>query len=216
MRIDVWSDVICPWCWLGNARLDKALAAFAHAGEVSVVFRSFELDARSSKDLDIPTNDMLAKKYGFGPAQIDAMHERLHGLGMADGIEFRFERARTSNTFEAHQLIHLAGASGEQKAMAGRLFRAQFNEGVRIGDRKELVRLAVEVGLDAAEVEAALDEQRFAPAVRADEDDARTLGISGVPFFLVDGELAVSGAQSVEVLGELLAEAWSKRAPTAQ
>jgi len=99
--------------------------------------------------------------------------------------------------------------------MAQRLFVAQFHEGVRIGDTKELVRLAVEVGLDAAEVEAALDEQRFAPAVRADEEDARTLGISGVPFFLVDGELAVSGAQSVEVLGELLVEAWSKSAAIA-
>jgi predicted DsbA family dithiol-disulfide isomerase len=215
MRIDVWSDVICPWCWLGNARLEKALSAFPHRENVELVFRSFELDPRSSKDLDIPTNEMLGKKYGFGPAQIDAMHERLHGLGMADGIEFRFERARTSNTFEAHQLIHLASAKGKQKEMAQRLFVAQFHEGVRIGDTKELVRLAVEVGLDAAEVEAALDEQRFAPAVRADEEDARTLGISGVPFFLVDGELAVSGAQSVEVLGELLVEAWSKSAATA-
>jgi predicted DsbA family dithiol-disulfide isomerase len=212
MRIDVWSDVLCPWCWLGNARLDKALAAFPHSAEVELVFRSFELDPRSAKDLDIPTNDMLATKYGFGAAQIDAMHERLHGLGMEDGIDFRFERARTSNSFDAHQLIHLASEQGKQRAMAHRLFLAQFHEGVRIGDRSALVRLATEVGLDAAAVESALDEQRLAHAVRADEAQARELGISGVPFFLVDGALAVSGAQSVEVLGELLTEGWTKQA----
>jgi predicted DsbA family dithiol-disulfide isomerase len=211
MRVDVWSDVICPWCWLGNARLEKALASFPHREEVELVFRSFELDPRSSVDLDIPTNEMLAKKYGFGPAQIEAMHERLHGLGMEDGIDFRFALARTSNTFEAHQVIHLAGEHGKQKAMADRVFRAQFNEGVRIGNRAELVRLASEVGLDATATESALSDQRLAAAVRADEAQARELGISGVPFFLVDGSVAVSGAQSVEVLGQLLTEAWTQK-----
>ncbi len=212
MRLDVWSDVVCPWCWLGNARLEKALAAFPQRDQVEVVFRSFELDPRADATLDIPTNEMLAKKYGFGPAQIAAMHEKLHDLGVADGIEFRFERARTSNTFDAHQLIHLANKHGKQKVMTDRLFRAQFNEGVRIGDRKELVRLGAEIGLDAGEVEAALGDQRYAAAVRSDESDARQLQISGVPFFLVDLELAVSGAQSVETLGELLAEAQAKKA----
>jgi predicted DsbA family dithiol-disulfide isomerase len=212
MRVDVWSDVVCPWCWLGNARLDKALAAFPHREQVEVVFRSFELDPRASKELDIPTDEMLSKKYGFGPAQIKAMHERLHGLGMADGIDFRFELARTSNTFEAHQVIHLARASGKGKPMADRLFRAQFHDGVRIGSRAELVRLATEVGLDAPAVESALDEQRFAPAVRSDEEKAKGLGISGVPFFLVEGVPGVSGAQPVETLSQMLEAGWSKTA----
>jgi predicted DsbA family dithiol-disulfide isomerase len=207
MRIDVWSDFVCPWCWLGQARLAKALAAFGHPGEVEVVLRSFELDPRTPKDLDVPTDEMLAKKFGASRAQIDAMHERLRSLGEADGIDFRFERVRTSNTFDAHQLTILAREQGKQPAMARRLFVANFQEGVRVGDRKELVRLATEVGLDAAEAEEALADQRFASAVRDDEGQARALGVSGVPFFLADGELAVSGAQSVDVLRGLLDEA---------
>jgi predicted DsbA family dithiol-disulfide isomerase len=211
MRIDVWSDVVCPWCWLGNVRLQKALAQWPHPGEVEIVQRSFELDPTTPKDLDIPTDEMLAKKFGVGPAQIDAMHERLRALGQADGIEFRFDRARTSNTFDAHQLVHLARVHGKEGAMTDRLFRANFHDGVRVGDRKELVRLAADVGLDAAEAEEALADQRLASAVRGDEDEARAIGISGVPFFLADREFGVSGAQPVEVLARMLDMAWGKR-----
>lgn len=211
MRIHVWSDVVCPWCWLGYARLGKALASFDHRDAVEVVLRSFQLDPRAPKELDIPTDQMLARKFGASRAQIDAMHERLRSLGKADGVDFRFERVRTSNTFDAHQLIVLARAHGKQTAMAERLFVANFQEGVRVGERKELVRLATEVGLDAAEAEGALADQRFASTVRDDEAEARALGVSGVPFFLADGKLAVSGAQSVDVLRGLLAEAWEAR-----
>jgi predicted DsbA family dithiol-disulfide isomerase len=210
MKIDVWSDVVCPWCWLGKARLDSAVAAFPHP--VEVVFRSFELDPRAPKERDVPTHEMLTKKYGLGRAQIDALHQRMHAMGLADGIEFRFDLTRTSNTFEAHEVIHHAHSQGKQKPMVDRLFRAQFHEGVRVGDRAELLRLAAEVGLDRAEVEAALDEQRFTAAVRADEEKAHTLGISGVPFYVVDGVYGVSGAQSVDVLRRVLEEAWSNRA----
>jgi len=214
MRIDVWSDVVCPWCWLGKARLEKALAAFPHGQHVEVVFRSFELDPGAPKERDISTNEMLAKKYGLRPAQIAAMHERIRGMGLADGVEFRFDRTRTSNTFDAHQIIHLASAEGRQKMMLDRLFRAQFYEGVRIGDRGELVRLATESGLERAGVDAALDDQRFAPAVRDDEAQAHALGISGVPFYVVDGRFGVSGAQSVEVLRRVFDEAWARRSIT--
>ena len=212
MKVDVWSDVVCPWCWLGKARLEKAVASLDQADEIEVVFRSFELDPRTPKDLDIPTDEMLAKKFGVGRPQIDAMHERLRSLGRADGVDFRFERARTSNTFDAHQLVHLARArGGKESAMVGRLFRANFQEGVRVGDRKELARLAAEVGLDAAEAEEALADQRYASAVQGDEDEARALGISGVPFVLADREFGVSGAQSVEVLRRMLDMTWVKR-----
>jgi predicted DsbA family dithiol-disulfide isomerase len=213
MRVDVWSDVVCPWCWLGKARLEKALASLDKAGDVEVVFRSFELDPRTPKDLDIPTDEMLAKKFGVARPQIDAMHERLRSLGRADGIDFHFERARTSNTFEAHQLLQLARSQGKQRMMGDRLFRANFEEGVRVGSRPELVRLGTEVGLDGAEVQAALEEERFAPAVREDEAQARAFGITGVPFFLLDGKLAVPGAQSVDVLRQALEQAWDQRAP---
>jgi predicted DsbA family dithiol-disulfide isomerase len=210
VRLDVWSDVVCPWCYLGNARLKKAVAAFEHRDEVEVVFRSFELDPGRPRDLDIPTNDVLVRKFGVPRAQVDAMHGRLRALGLADGIDFQFDQVRTSNTLEAHALTHLARARGVQARMTDRLFSANFSEGVRIGDRKALVRLAADVGLDAAEAEEALADERYAPAVRDDEEQARALGISGVPFFLAERKLAVSGAQSVDVLRGLLDAAWNK------
>ncbi len=211
MRIDVWSDVMCPWCWLGKARLEKALAEHPRRDEVEVVFHSFELDPRTPEDLDISANEMLAKKYGFPRAQIDAMHERIRDMGLEIGIDFRFDRVRTSNTFDAHQVIHLAHERGKQRAMVDRLFEAHFRDGVRVGDRAELVRLAVEVGLDAVEVQAALDERRLAPAVHADEAQARSLGVTGVPFYVFDGTFGVSGAQSVDVLRSVLDRVWAKR-----
>jgi predicted DsbA family dithiol-disulfide isomerase len=211
MRIEVWSDVVCPWCWLGNARLKKAVAAFEHRDEVEVVFRSFELDPKRPKDLDIPTTDVLVRKFGMPRAQIDALHGRLRAWGAADGIDFQFDKVRTSNTFEAHELTHLARVRGVQSKMTERLFRANFSEGVRIGDKEELVRLAGEVGLDAAEAEEVLADGRYASSVRQDEEQARALGISGVPFFLAERKLAVSGAQSVDVLRGMLDAAWDHR-----
>lgn len=212
MQIDVWSDLVCPWCYLGYARLEKALASFAHRDETRVVLRAFELDPRAPRDLDVPTDEALEKKFGIGRAQVDAMHERMRALGRADGIDFRFERVRTSNTFDAHQVVLVARAHGMQAPMVERLFRANFHEGVRIGDRKELARLASEVGVGAGAVEEALVDGRCASAVRDDEAAARELGVSGVPFFLAGGEVAVSGAQSVEVLGRMLEAGWAKRA----
>jgi predicted DsbA family dithiol-disulfide isomerase len=210
MKIEVWSDVVCPWCWLGHARLEKALAAFGGKDEVEVVARSFELDPTVPSDLDLPTDTVLAKKFGVSAAQIDAMHERLRSLGAADGIDYRFPLVRTSNTRDAHEVVHLARLRGKEGAMVARLFRANFTEGVRVGDRKELSRLAGDVGLDPAEVEEALADQRFEAVVRQDEAEARSLGISGVPFFLADRKLAVSGAQSVEVLRQMLEKASSQ------
>ncbi|MGH7438669.1 MAG: DsbA family oxidoreductase [Polyangiaceae bacterium] len=209
MQIDVWSDVVCPWCWLGNARLENALAGFSHGEQVDVVFHSFELDPGEPVDRDIPTDQLLATKFGVGPAQIDAMHDRLRALGRAEGIDYQFQKARTSNTFEAHQILHLAAARGKQPQMVARLFRANFSEGVRVGDRIELVRLGAEVGLEAGEIEEALAERRYEQAVRDDEAEARAHGISGVPFFVADGRLAASGAQSTEVLRALIEKAWS-------
>lgn len=199
-RVEVWSDVICPWCWLGRARLARAVAASPRKAEIEVVFRSFELDPASDRELDIPTNDMLRKKFGMGPAQIDAMHERIASMGKEEGIEFRFDQARTSNTFDAHQLVHLAAEHGKRTEMVDRLFQANFRDGIRVGDRTKLLGLAEDIGLPRAEAESALETQRFAGSVREDEATAKKLGITGVPFFLVDGARGVSGAQSVDVL----------------
>lgn len=207
MRIDVWSDVVCPWCWIGKVRLQKALAGFPAGGSVEVVLRSFQLDPSTPKDLDIPSDEMLARKYRIGPVEVRDIHSRLESLGKAEGIDFRFELGRTANTFDAHQLIHLAKDKGLQMPMADRLFRAQFSEGIRVGDRKALMNLATEVGLDGGEVGASLESQAYAAAVREDEAQARALGITAVPFFLFDGKVGVSGAQPVSVLRRVMEEA---------
>ncbi|MFO0738427.1 MAG: DsbA family oxidoreductase [Labilithrix sp.] len=198
MKIDVWSDVICPWCWLGRARLAKAVAASPRSPEIEIVFRSFELDPGSPKDLDIPTNEMLEKKFNMDKAQIDAMHRRISAMGREEGIDYQFDKARTSNTFDAHRLVHLAAEQGRRTEMVDRLFEANFHDGIRVGDRKNLIALADELGVSGAAE--ALESQRFADAVRADEAEAKQRGVSGVPFFLLDGKRAVAGAQSVDVL----------------
>lgn len=213
MKIDVWSDVVCPWCWIGERRLEAALARFEHRGDVEVVFHSFELDPRAPKDLDTKTTEHLAKKYGLGPAQLAAMLDRVRGLGRAEGLDLKLEETRTANTFDAHRLIHLAAAHGKQRAMVDRLFRAHFTECARVGDRGVLVQAAVAIGLDEAEANDTLASDRFAEAVRADEAKAQSLGISGVPFYLVDGAVGVSGAQSADVLLDVLGKVWA-RSPT--
>jgi len=205
-RIDVWYDVVCPWCWLGKARLDSAVKEVG--GEVEVVSRSFQLDGKADADLDILTTDMLVKKYGMSRAQIDALHQRLVTMGHEVGIEYKFDRVRTSNTFDAHQLVHHARKEGgESKAneLAERLFKANFQDGKRIGTRDVLLAIAAEAGLNEAEVRAALETAAYAENVRADESKARGLGVSGVPFFLINGKVGISGAQTVDVLKKAIA-----------
>jgi predicted DsbA family dithiol-disulfide isomerase len=210
MKIDVWYDVVCPWCWLGKARLDTALAGFDGRDGVEVVTHSFELDPRTPADLDVAGTDMLQQKFGMGRAQIESLHGRIAAMGREVGIEFRFDRVRTANTFDAHQLVHHARATGGEasaNAMVDRLFRANFRDGLRVGSRDVLLGLAKEAGLDEADVRAALDEQRHASLVRADEARAEELGVNGVPFFVFDGKLRVSGAQSVDILRTALERA---------
>jgi len=207
MKIDVWYDVVCPWCWLGKARLDAATKGL---DSVEVVTHAFELDAKAPKDLDISSSELVAKKYGMSPAQLEAAHSRISSMGREVGIEYHFDKVRSSNTFDAHQLVHHArAAGGEEKAndMIDRLFRANFHDGLRVGTRDVLLRIAKEAGLDEADTAAALDAERYGEQVRADEAKARSLGVSGVPFFLVDGKHRVEGAQSVDALRSALQRA---------
>jgi predicted DsbA family dithiol-disulfide isomerase len=210
MKIDVWSDVVCPWCWIGERRLSAALARFEHRDDVEVRFHSFELDPQTPRNLDAKTTEHLAKKYGLGPAQLASMLERVRGLGRAEGLDMKLEETRTANTFDAHRLIHLAAAKGKQRAMVDRLFHAYFTDCARLGDAALLVRSAVAIGLDEAEANDTLASDRFSDDVRADEAQARSLGINGVPFYLVDGAVGVSGAQSADVLLDVLGKVWAK------
>ena len=208
LRIDVWSDIACPWCLVGKRRLEAALAGFPH--EVQIVYRSFELDPRAPRQRDHTSYvERLAAKYRMPTAQAQLMIDRMTRVGHEEGIDFHFERARSGNTFDAHRLLHLALEKGVQPALKERFMRGYFSEGVAIGEPSELVPLAVEVGLAEADVRDVLDSDRYAAAVRRDEQLAAEIGIEGVPFFVMAGRLGVSGAQTPDVLLGALERAWA-------
>lgn len=213
LQVEVWSDIACPWCYVGKRRLEAALATFPHAAEVDVVWRAFELDPSAPRVQPESTSypDRLAKKYRSTSEQAQVMIDRMVATAAQDGLELRFDRIRPGNTFDAHRVIHLAGEHGQRDAMKERCLRAYLTEGEAIGDVDVLERLAVEVGLDRAEVAALLAGDRFAAEVRAEEREARELGISGVPFFVIGRRLGVSGAQPAAVLHGALTQGWSER-----
>ena len=211
MKVEIWSDVVCPWCYVGKRRFERALAAFAHRDSVEVVWRSFELDPAAPVERRGPYADHLAAKYGVPVDRAQEMIDGMTAAAAADGLELRFDRARSGNTFDAHRLIHLAAEVGLQDAVQERLMRATFTEGEPIGDADTLVRLVAEVGLDAERARTVLAEGTYGDAVRADEEQARQLRITGVPFFVVDRTYGVSGAQPVDVLRQVLERAWADR-----
>jgi predicted DsbA family dithiol-disulfide isomerase len=217
MKVEIWSDVVCPWCHIGKRRFEEALSRFPHRDEVVVQWKSFELDPGSTSSSASEPADAsgyarrLASKYSTTQAAGERMLASMTAAAAAEGLDFRFDRAVMSNTFDAHQVIHLAAEYGIQDRVKERLLRAYFSEGEAIGDRDVLVRLAAEAGLCADEVRAALVEQRFASDVRADEAEATALGIRGVPFFVVDQQYGMSGAQPVEQLVEVLQRAWAEK-----
>ena len=220
MQVEVWSDVVCPWCYIGKRRLEEALARFPHAEEVEVVWRAFELDpSASSAKAGGPAREAgdyarrLAAKYGTSVEQGQSMVDTMTSAAAADGVEMRFDLAVAANTLDAHQVLHLAADRGVQDAAEERLMRAYFTEGEAVGDPEVLVRLAVEAGLDADEVRAVLAEGRYVDAVRAEEAEASALGATGVPFFVVDRRYGVAGAQSAEQLLAVLQRAWDERSP---
>lgn len=212
LRVEVWSDIACPWCYVGKRRLEAALKDFPHRDAVTVEWHSFELDpsAPAAQPEGVSYAARLAKKYGRSLAHAQSMIDNMTKVGAAEGIEMRFDRARGGNTFDAHRLLHLAAERGVQGALKERLMRAYFTEGALMSDRGALVALAVEAGVDAAEARAVLEGDRYADAVRADEANARDIGITGVPFFAVAERYGVSGAQPPEVLREVLEKAWSE------
>lgn len=215
MRVEIFSDVVCPWCAVGKRRFEAALDRFEHADEVDVVWRAFELDPQAPTRRQGDYADRLARKYGMSREQAVAANERLTAAGAAEGFAFHFDKAQPGNTFDAHRLLHHArsSASGRQDALKERLLVAYFTEGEAIGERETLVRLAVEAGLDGEECRAVLAGDRYADEVRADERDASELGVTGVPFFVVDGKFGIPGAQDAETILSVLRRAWAKAHP---
>jgi len=213
MKVEIWSDVVCPWCYIGKRRFESALRRFAHRDDVEVIWRSFELDPSAPALREGDAAERLAAKYGMSRQQAVDNQNRLTQMAAQEGLDFHFETARSGNTFNAHRILHLAEAFGVQGEAKERLLRAYFTEAEAIGDIETLVRLSAEVGIPEADARALLASDAYAEQVRDDEREAAELGINGVPFFVIDSRYGVSGAQSPDVLLKALEEAWADAHP---
>lgn len=215
MLVEVWADVVCPWCHIGRARLAAALAGFPHSDAVEVVHRSFELDPTPREATYGPTAERLAAKYGTTADEARGMVERVAAVAAADGLVAGLPEAHQGNTRDAHRLLHLAAERGRGQELLATLYTAQHADNVSVFEAGSLADLAASVGLDREEALAVLAGDAYDDEVRADEDEARALGITGVPFFVLDRRYAVSGAQPVEVLRAALEQAWAEHEPAA-
>ncbi len=213
MKVEVWSDVVCPWCYIGKRRLEAALAGFAHRDEVEVIWRSFELDPNAPRVSEGAPAERLAAKYGMSVDQALAAQEQLRSVARGDGLDFHLADARSGNSFDAHRLVHLAGELGVQDQMKERLFAAYLSEGQAIGDVDTLVALAADVGIDPTRAAEVLAGDTYGAEVRAEEAEARDFGITGVPFFVIDRKYGVSGAQPAATLAAAIAKAWESSNP---
>jgi predicted DsbA family dithiol-disulfide isomerase len=211
MLVEIWSDIACPWCYVGRARFAAALTRFEHRDEVTVVWRSFELDPDAPAEREGSHAERIARKYGRTLEEVAEMDAQLTAAAAADGLTIDFSRVRSGNTFDGHRLVHLAAAHGKQDPMKERLFRACFSEGALVSDHATLQALAVEVGLPADEVRELLLTERCAEEVRDDERTAQSAGISAVPCFVIDRRYGASGAQPPETLLEFLQHGWAQR-----
>ncbi|WP_299446165.1 DsbA family oxidoreductase [uncultured Phycicoccus sp.] len=208
MRIDVWSDILCPFCHLGRRHLQLALEQFEHADEIGVVWHSFQLDRNAPAVLDTPQVDRVAEKYGTSPEQMRAQHTRMAEDAAAVGLDFQWERLVGGNSYDAHRLVHYARSVDLEDVVTDRVMRAWYSEGAAIGDPETLVRLAVEAGLDEAAVRGLLEGDDFGIDVRTDEALAAQIGISSVPMFVLDQKYGVAGAQPVDVLLQSIRQVW--------
>jgi predicted DsbA family dithiol-disulfide isomerase len=209
MRVDIWSDVICPWCYVGKARFEKALDSFTHREEVEVVYHSFELDPSAPRGESESNLAMLSKKFGKSPAEALALDDQVGKLARAEGLDFDSARP-VGNTFDVHRVLHLGLDKGVQHALLNAVNEAYFAQARDVFDHDVLTGLAAGAGLDAGEVGKVLDGDDYAGDVRQDELQARQIGISGVPFFVFDMALGASGAQPAELFTSALNQAWDR------
>lgn len=212
MTVEIWSDVVCPFCYIGKREFEHALDRFPHKGEVEVVWKSFELDPNAPERSEHDMYGMLVEKYGGTREDAAARVEGVVQRAKTVGLEYRMDKAVIGNSFHAHRLIQFAKTKGKGAEAEERLFKAYFMEGAQLSDRSVLVGLAKEIGLDAAEVEGVLKSEAYSDNVRADEREAQQLGVQGVPFFVLDRKYGVSGAQSSEHFLGALKQAWDERA----
>jgi predicted DsbA family dithiol-disulfide isomerase len=209
MQIEIWSDVVCPWCYLGKRRFERALGSFDHRESVEVIYRSFELDPSAQRGVTTPTIEVLAGKYGMTAQQANDAQRQMEERATADGLEFHMDGLRSGNTRDAHRLLHLAKAHDRQPELVERLHRAYFSEQRSIFDHDSLRELAVDAGLDSDDVTRVLDSDSYDDDVVTDEATGHALGANGVPFFVIDRRYGISGAQPAEAITQALQSAWA-------
>jgi predicted DsbA family dithiol-disulfide isomerase len=213
MQVEVWSDVVCPWCYIGKRRLESALEQFPHRDQVEVVWRSFQLDPTVPEGETHPTLAALAAKYGRDVDEMRATMAQVEQVAAGEGLEYHLADAVSGNTLLAHQLLHLAAERGLGGELKERLLHAYFEEGRSVFDVDSLAALGAEVGLDEAEAREVLTDRRYLDAVRQDAATAQALGATGVPFFVVDRKYGAAGAQPAELLLQILERAWAEANP---
>jgi len=215
IKIDIWSDIACPWCYIGKRKFEAGSGLFAGTGDgraVEVEYHSFELSPDTPVDFDGSEVDFLAGHKGLAPDQVEQMLERVTGIASSVGLDYDYDNLKHTNTIKAHELLHFAKSQGKQLELAERLFAAYFVEGRHVGRIDDLADLAAEVGLDRDAALAALRSEEFLSDVRSDQRTATEFGINGVPFFVIDGKYGVSGAQDAGTFAQVLEQVWAERA----
>lgn len=218
IRIDVWSDIACPWCYIGKRNLERGLAEVSaddDAPQVEVTYHSFELSPDTPVDYDGSEAEFLSTHKGMPRERVEGMLESVTAVAADAGLHYRFDLLRHTNTVRAHELLHFAKAHGRQHELKERLMAAYFTEGGHVGRIDDLVALAVDAGLDGDAAREALLSRRHLADVRADQAQAQAYGIQGVPFFVIDGTYGVSGAHPPEAFAQIARRVWSERSENA-
>lgn len=213
MKVEIWSDYMCPFCYIGKRRFEEALESFPHKDQIEVIYRSYELNPNEQRDTEETTYESLAKKYGMSVQEAKSMTENVVQQAKTVGLNYNFDVIKPTNSFDAHRLTHYAAEQGKAQGLTERLFSAYFEQGEHIGSREVLIRLAGEVGIDPIQAEKVLSESAYAEEVRSDEKQGAALGIQGVPFFVIDRKYGISGAQPPQVFTDALTQAWSESQP---
>jgi predicted DsbA family dithiol-disulfide isomerase len=213
MKIEIWSDVACPWCYIGKRRFETALAAFPHRESVEVTWRSYQLDPTVPDHYDGTELDYLSTRKGMAPVQVSQMFEHVAAQAKGEGLNYRFDDVVVANSFTAHRLIHLAAAHGKQDAAKERLLSDHFEHGKDIGNEEYLTSVGLDLGIDAGDVAELFSTDKYADDVRQDFAEARALGITGVPFFVIDRKFGLSGAQPADTFTAALEQAWQESNP---
>lgn len=210
IKVDIWSDVQCPWCYIGKRKFEAGARAFG--GDVEIEYHSFELAPDTPVDFDGTPTDYLSQRKGMPTAQVEKMLAQVTGIAASVGLAYDYDHVHQTNTVKAHELIHYAKARGRQLEMKERLLEAYFINGEHVGRIEDLADIAAELGFDRDDVVRSLESNEYLAAVKADVAQAETYGIQGVPFFVIDGRYGVSGAQEAETFAKVLAQVAEEKA----